>query len=125
MHEHGPRGGDELNEVIAGTNYGWPGISYGKEYWSPKAVGEGTHKIGMAQPCTTGYRRSPLRVWHFTAAAAFPNGREICLSVHSSLGNWCDSKLMPVESSTKNVSWMAILAEFVMYVWDQTACFIC
>ena len=50
MHEHGPRGGDELNEVIAGTNYGWPVISYGKEYWSPKAVGEGTHKIGMAQP---------------------------------------------------------------------------
>ena len=50
MHEHGPRGGDELNQVIAGTNYGWPVISYGKEYWSPKAVGEGTHKIGMAQP---------------------------------------------------------------------------
>ena len=50
MHEHGPRGGDELNQVIAGTNYGWPVISYGKEYWSQKAVGEGTHKIGMAQP---------------------------------------------------------------------------
>ena len=50
MHEHGPRGGDELNQVIAGTNYGWPVISYGKEYWSRKAVGEGTHKIGMAQP---------------------------------------------------------------------------
>ena len=50
MHEHGPRGGDELNQVIAGTNYGWPVISYGQEYWSPKAVGEGTHKIGMAQP---------------------------------------------------------------------------
>ena len=50
MHEHGPRGGDELNQVIAGTNYGWPVISYGKEYWSPNAVGEGTHKIGMAQP---------------------------------------------------------------------------
>ena len=50
MHEHGPRGGDELNKVIAGTNYGWPVISYGKEYWSRKAVGEGTHKIGMAQP---------------------------------------------------------------------------
>ena len=50
MHEHGPRGGDELNQVIAGTNYGWPVISYGKEYWSQNAVGEGTHKIGMAQP---------------------------------------------------------------------------
>ena len=50
MHEHGPKGGDELNQVIAGTNYGWPVISYGKEYWSQNAVGEGTHKIGMAQP---------------------------------------------------------------------------
>ncbi len=50
MHEHGPKGGDELNRVIAGTNYGWPVISYGKEYWSQNAVGEGTHKIGMAQP---------------------------------------------------------------------------
>ena len=50
MHEHGPKGGDELNQVIAGTNYGWPVISYGKEYWSQNVVGEGTHKIGMAQP---------------------------------------------------------------------------
>ena len=44
MHEHGPRGGDELNRVIAGANYGWPVISYGKEYFLPKAVGEGTYK---------------------------------------------------------------------------------
>ena len=50
MHEHGPRGGDELNRVIAGANYGWPVISYGKEYFLPKAVGEGTHKEGMRQP---------------------------------------------------------------------------
>jgi glucose/arabinose dehydrogenase len=50
MHEHGPRGGDELNRVIAGTNYGWPVISYGKEYFLPKSVGEGTHKEGMRQP---------------------------------------------------------------------------
>ena len=50
MHEHGPRGGDELNRLIAGVNYGWPVISYGKEYFLPKAVGEGTHKNGMEQP---------------------------------------------------------------------------
>jgi len=50
MHEHGPRGGDELNRVIAGANYGWPVISYGKEYFLPKAVGEGTYKAGMEQP---------------------------------------------------------------------------
>lgn len=48
--EHGPRGGDELNRVEKGKNYGWPVISYGKEYWGPVAVGEGTHKAGMEQP---------------------------------------------------------------------------
>lgn len=48
--EHGPRGGDEINLVLAGRNYGWPIISYGKEYWGPIAVGEGTAREGMEQP---------------------------------------------------------------------------
>lgn len=48
--EHGPRGGDEINLVLPGKNYGWPVISYGKEYWGPIAVGEGTHRKGMQQP---------------------------------------------------------------------------
>ncbi len=48
--EHGPRGGDEINLIEKGKNYGWPIISYGKEYWAPIAVGEGTHKEGMEQP---------------------------------------------------------------------------
>ncbi len=48
--EHGPRGGDEINLVLPSRNYGWPVISYGKEYWGPKAVGEGTHRKGMEQP---------------------------------------------------------------------------
>lgn len=48
--EHGPRGGDEINLIKKGANYGWPVISYGKEYWGPLAVGEGTHKQGMEQP---------------------------------------------------------------------------
>jgi len=49
IHEHGPRGGDELNQVIKGENYGWPVITYGREYWGP-SIGEGTHKAGMQQP---------------------------------------------------------------------------
>ncbi len=49
-NEHGPRGGDEINLILPGQNYGWPVISYGKEYNSPAAVGEGTHKAGMQQP---------------------------------------------------------------------------
>ena len=46
--EFGPRGGDELNLVQAGKNYGWPIITYGKEYWGPR-IGP-THKEGMEQP---------------------------------------------------------------------------
>ncbi|RDE25097.1 PQQ-dependent sugar dehydrogenase [Motiliproteus coralliicola] len=48
--EHGPRGGDELNLILAGANYGWPLVSYGKEYWAPLQVGEGTHRDGTEQP---------------------------------------------------------------------------
>ena len=48
--EHGPRGGDEINLILPGLNYGWPVISYGKEYWGPFQVGEGTEKEGMEQP---------------------------------------------------------------------------
>lgn len=48
-HEHGPRGGDEVNLIKKGQNYGWPVITYGKEYWGP-SIGEGTKKQGMQQP---------------------------------------------------------------------------
>lgn len=48
--EHGPQGGDEINIIAEGNNYGWPIISHGKEYGSGRQVGEGTHKPGMEQP---------------------------------------------------------------------------
>ncbi|MES2226685.1 MAG: PQQ-dependent sugar dehydrogenase [Pseudomonadota bacterium] len=50
--EHGPQGGDELNVVQAGKNYGWPVISYGAEYGSGAKIGEGSAKAGMEQPLT-------------------------------------------------------------------------
>ena len=49
-HEHGPQGGDEINVIRAGVNYGWPVITYGVNYVIGTAIGEGTHKPGMAQP---------------------------------------------------------------------------
>jgi len=49
INEHGPRGGDEINLIEKGKNYGWATISHGKEYWSNEAVGESTHKEGMEQ----------------------------------------------------------------------------
>ena len=49
MHEHGPRGGDEVNIPEAGKNYGWPVIGYGIDYSGAK-IHESTHKEGMEQP---------------------------------------------------------------------------
>ncbi|WP_163398698.1 PQQ-dependent sugar dehydrogenase [Flavobacterium fluviatile] len=50
LSEHGPRGGDEINRLQAGKNYGWPIITYGIEYEGP-AIGDGIQKKdGMEQP---------------------------------------------------------------------------
>lgn len=50
MNEHGAQGGDEVNRLEAGRNYGWPVISYGVHYGGAK-VGEGeTARSGMEQP---------------------------------------------------------------------------
>ena len=49
-HEHGPQGGDEINQPQAGKNYGWPVISYGENYGGGK-IGDGiTSKPGLEQP---------------------------------------------------------------------------
>jgi glucose/arabinose dehydrogenase len=61
-HEHGPQGGDEINLVRPGVNYGWPVITYGVNYGGDK-IGDGiTKKDGLAQP-----------VWHWTPSIA-PSG---------------------------------------------------
>ncbi|MBS1270250.1 MAG: Aldose sugar dehydrogenase YliI [Gammaproteobacteria bacterium] len=61
-HEHGPQGGDELNVIEAGNNYGWPVITYGVNYGTGTKIGEGTHKAGMEQP-----------LWHWVPSIA-PSG---------------------------------------------------
>jgi len=59
--EHGPQGGDEINIIEKGKNYGWPVIGYGVDYGGAK-IHESTHKAGMEQP-----------VWHWTPSIA-PSG---------------------------------------------------
>ncbi len=49
LSEHGARGGDEVNRVLRGANYGWPVIAYGRQY-SGAAIGVGTQAPGMEQP---------------------------------------------------------------------------
>lgn len=50
-HEHGPRGGDELNVILPGRNYGWPAITYGRDY-SRAMITPFTEQPGMEQPRT-------------------------------------------------------------------------
>jgi glucose/arabinose dehydrogenase len=54
LNEHGPQGGDELNRVVAGGNYGWPLVSYGCNYGDPVGdacrIGGGTHSPTYIEP---------------------------------------------------------------------------
>jgi glucose/arabinose dehydrogenase len=48
--EHGPQGGDEINLVRTGLNYGWPLVTYGRNYGSGTRIGEEGPKDGFEQP---------------------------------------------------------------------------
>ncbi|HEY0879023.1 MAG TPA: PQQ-dependent sugar dehydrogenase [Zeimonas sp.] len=62
IDDHGPQGGDEVNVVRAGANYGWPVITYGKEYVTGFTIGEGTERRGVEPP-----------LWQWTPSIA-PSG---------------------------------------------------
>ena len=49
-NEHGPQGGDEINIIRKGLNYGWPVVGYGVNYQTGAAIHAGTHRKGMEQP---------------------------------------------------------------------------
>ena len=49
-HEHGPQGGDEINRTRAGLNYGWPEVTYGREYVTGRKIGAGEAREGVEPP---------------------------------------------------------------------------
>lgn len=69
-HEHGPRGGDELNIGKAGANYGWPEVTYGRDYVTRRPFGDATERADVV---------APLHHWVPTSIApsgmAFHSGR--------------------------------------------------
>ena len=50
INEHGPQGGDELNLIHQGNNYGWPVVGYGVNYGSGTTIHEGTLREGVEPP---------------------------------------------------------------------------
>jgi glucose/arabinose dehydrogenase len=50
VHEHGPQGGDEVNIIRPGRNYGWPVITHGVNYITGTRIGEGTQRPDMVSP---------------------------------------------------------------------------
>jgi aldose sugar dehydrogenase len=73
--EHGPQGGDELNLITPGGNFGWPTITYGVNYVVGTKIGEGTHKAGMLQPVKHWIPSPALSGLAFYTADQFPKWR--------------------------------------------------
>jgi aldose sugar dehydrogenase len=96
--EHGPRGGDELNIIVARRNYGWPVITYGMDY-SGAYVSPYTQRPGLEQPViywTPSIAPSGLAVYHgdkfpawrgdlFVGALAFKHLRRVHLDEHGNV----------------------------------------
>ena len=61
--EHGPQGGDELNIVRPGRNYGWPVVSYGRAYTGEATAGTGGTGPELPEPCAPGMEQ-PLLYWY-------------------------------------------------------------
>ncbi len=90
--EHGARGGDELNLIEPGQNYGWPRVTYSREYWGPK-ISDETSREGVREPliqwtpskAPSGllvYRGDRYPGWHgnlFSGALVFGQVRRILL----------------------------------------------
>lgn len=84
IHEHGPRGGDEINISRPGLNYGWPVITYGEEYRGGP-VGAGiTHHEGMEQPLYYYVPSIAPSGMTFYTGGAFPDWRgDLLIGAHA------------------------------------------
>ncbi|WP_434035465.1 PQQ-dependent sugar dehydrogenase [Formosa sp. 4Alg 33] len=78
-HEHGPKGGDEINIISAGKNYGWPLVTFGINYWGT-SITDYTEKEGMESP-----------IHHWTPSIA-PSG--MCYVTSDKYKGWKDNVLV-------------------------------
>lgn len=103
LSEMGPRGGDEINLIVAGANYGWPDATYGREYYGPK-IGE-TSKAGTVQPVKYWVPSISPSGLAFYAGEAFPAWKG-----HLILGNLSGQHLRRLtlkgEQITEEETWL-------------------
>lgn len=71
-HEHGPQGGDEVNVIRAGHNYGWPTVTHGVNYVTGTRIGVGQHQPGMTAPVHTWSPSIAPSGMAFYQGSAFP-----------------------------------------------------
>ncbi|KFZ30960.1 hypothetical protein IDSA_07775 [Pseudidiomarina salinarum] len=98
QHEHGPRGGDELNKIIAGKNYGWPLVSYGIDYSGarvtpfddlPGLVSPLYHWTPSLAPAGLAlYSGHALEGWHGDLLVAHLVGRRLQRFSQDASGEW-------------------------------------
>ena len=92
QHEHGPRGGDELNIIEAGNNYGWPEMSQGVDYRTGRPIGQGTEAPGMTQPIEHWSPAIAPSGMAFYFGSAFPDWEG-----HLFIGSLVDTHLLRLE----------------------------
>jgi len=98
QHEHGPHGGDELNLVEAGNNYGWPAVSYGDTYTDQSPIG-GTTAPGVTDPVEYWDPSPALSGMAFYTGDKFSNWQG-----HLFMGALAHQKAMRVELDGQGVS---------------------
>ncbi|MFP4228361.1 MAG: PQQ-dependent sugar dehydrogenase [Salinivenus sp.] len=98
QHEHGPHGGDELNLIEPGANYGWPDVSYGDTYSDQKPIG-GTEAEGVTNPVEYWDPSPALSGMTFYTGDKFPNWQN-----HLFMGALARQKVMRLTLDEDSVS---------------------